>query len=94
MIELTVQKKQIGIYNLGSSGGMSKADFDYTFAEYLQLPTSTMNRIKSSEAAFLKAYRPKNMCMDSSKFEKAFNVKLPRLCNLIKLLAQEYNEID
>jgi dTDP-4-dehydrorhamnose reductase len=73
---------------------MSKADFDYTFAEYLQLPTSTMTRIKSSEAAFLKAYRPKNMCMDSSKFEKAFNVKLPRLCNLIKSLAQEYNEID
>lgn len=93
MIKLTVQKKQIGIYNLGSSNGMSKADFDYTFAECLNLPTNTMTRIKTSQAAFLKAYRPKNMCMDSTKFEEAFNVQLPNLADLIQPLAQEYNEI-
>jgi dTDP-4-dehydrorhamnose reductase len=93
MIRLAVQKKHIGIYNLGSSNGMSKADFDFAFAECLKLPTHTMTPIKTSQATFLKAYRPKNMCMDSTKFEETFNVKLPNLIDLIQPLAQEYNEI-
>ena len=41
----------------------------------------------------LKAYRPKDMRMDSSKFETLSGVKLPNLSDLIKLLAEEYNEI-
>jgi dTDP-4-dehydrorhamnose reductase len=94
MIKLTVQKKQIGTFNLGSRIGMSKAAFGYAFAEFLKLPTNTMTRISSSQATFLKTYRPKNMCMDSSKFEETFNVELPKLTNLIKPLAQEYNEIS
>jgi len=93
MIELVVQKKPVGIYNLGSHGGMTKADFDFAFAECLKLPTNTMTRIEASQATFLKTYRPKDMCMDSSKFENALGVKLPNLTDLIQLLAQEYNEI-
>jgi dTDP-4-dehydrorhamnose reductase len=92
MIELVVQMKPVGIYNLGSHNGMSKADFDFSFAECLKLPTKTMTRIESSQAVFLKAYRPKDMRMDSSKFENALGVKLPRLIDLIQPLAQEYNE--
>jgi dTDP-4-dehydrorhamnose reductase len=94
MIELVVQKKPIGIYNLGSHNGMSKADFDFSFAESLKLPTSTMTRIDTSQATFLKAYRPKDMRMDSSKFENALSVKLPNLSELIQALALEYNEIS
>lgn len=93
MIELVVQKKPGGIYNLGSSNGLSKADFNFAFAESLKLPTNIMTRIDSSEAKFFKACRPKDMRMDSSKFEKALGVKLPNLSDLIQLLAQEYNEI-
>jgi dTDP-4-dehydrorhamnose reductase len=93
MIKLAVQKKRMGIYNLGSNNGMSKADFDFAFAECLKLQTHTMNRIKTSQAIFFKAYRPKNMCMDCTKFEEAFNVKLPNLTDLIQPLAQEYNDI-
>jgi len=93
MIELVVQKKPIGIYNLGSHNGMSKADFDFAFAECLKLPTNNMTRIETSQAAFLKAYRPKDMRMDSSKFESTLGVKLPHLTDLIQQLAQEYNEI-
>jgi dTDP-4-dehydrorhamnose reductase len=93
MIELVVQMKPIGIYNLGSYGGMSKADFDFAFAEQLKLPTSTMTSIEVSKVTFLKAYRPKDMRMDSSKFEKALGVKLPNLTDLIEPLAMEYNEI-
>jgi dTDP-4-dehydrorhamnose reductase len=93
MIELVVQKKLIGIYNLGSRNGMSKADFDFAFAKYLELPTNTMMRINSSQATFLKAYRPKDMRMDSSKFENALGLKLPNLEDLIGPLALEYYEI-
>ena len=72
---------------------MSKADFDFAFAECLKLPTNTMTRIEIGEATFLKAYRPKDMCMDSSKFENVLGVKLPHLTDLIQQLAQEYNGI-
>jgi len=90
MIELAVDLRVGGVYNLGSLNGMSKADFDFAFAEFLKLPTLTMSRIKSSEASFLKAYRPKDMRMDVSKFERTFNVKLPSLIDLIPDIASEY----
>lgn len=93
MIELVAQLKPVGIYNLGSHNGMSKADFDYAFAECLNLPTHTMTRIGASQAAFLKAYRPKDMRMDSSKFENTLGVKLPCLTELIQQVAREYDEI-
>jgi dTDP-4-dehydrorhamnose reductase len=93
MIEIVVQKKPVGIYNLGSHNGMSKADFDFAFAECLKLPTNTMTRIETTQATFLKAYRPKDMRMDSSKFENALGVKLPNLIDLIRQLSPEYNEI-
>jgi dTDP-4-dehydrorhamnose reductase len=93
MIELVVQKKPVGIYNLGSHEGMSKAEFDFAFAELLKLPTDTMSRIKTNQASFLKAYRPKDMRMDSSKFENTLGVKLPNLQDLIQLIAKEYIEI-
>jgi dTDP-4-dehydrorhamnose reductase len=93
MITLVVQKKPIGIYNLGSNNGMSKADFAFAFAKCLKLPTNTMTRIQSSEAKFFRANRPKDMRMDSSKFENVLEIKLPNLTDLIQLLAKEYNEI-
>jgi len=91
-IDMVIDKKPIGIYNLGSRNGMSKADFDFAFAEKLNLPTATMSRITSDEATFLKAYRPKNMCMDCSKFEATMDVKLPDLSELISTIAKDYYE--
>ena len=93
MIQLVVEKKPAGIFNLGSHNGMSKADFDFAFADCLNLPTATMTRIDSIQAAFLKSYRPKDMRMDCSKFEKLHGVKLPNLLDQIKSVAKEYNEI-
>jgi len=92
MIQIVIEKKPVGIFNLGSHNGMSKADFDFAFAECLGLPTGIMTRIDSSEARFIKAYRPKNMRMDCSKFEQMFGVKLPNLRDEIKLVAREYHE--
>jgi dTDP-4-dehydrorhamnose reductase len=92
MIELVIREKPIGVYNLGSSNGMSKADFDFMFAEMLGLPVDIMSRINSSEATFLHAYRPKDMRMDCSKFEKFFGINLPSLADEIKSVA--HNEYE
>jgi dTDP-4-dehydrorhamnose reductase len=93
MINLVIDKKPIGIFNLGSHNGMSKADFDFAFAACLKLPTSTMTRIDSGQAAFLKAYRPKDMRMNCTKFENVMGVKLPNLLDQIENVAKEYDEI-
>jgi len=92
MIELVIRYKPIGVYNLGSSEGMSKADFDFEFAERLGLPVDTMLRINSSDATFLHAYRPKDMRMNCSKFEKRLGIKLPRLSDEIKKSVKDYYE--
>ena len=90
MISLAIDKQPLGIFNIGSRGGMSKADFDYAFAAALGLDVSLMTRINSADAAFLKAYRPKNMCMDCSLFEATMHVRMPDLSDLIPCLADEY----
>ena len=59
MIRLVINKQPLGIFNLGSHNGMSKSDFAFAFAKELDLPTSMMKRINSTEANFLKVYRPK-----------------------------------
>ncbi len=93
MIQLVVEKKPVGIFNLGSHNGMSKADFNFSFADHLKLPTETMARINAQQATFLKACRPKDMRMDSSKFENTLGVKLPQLSDEIIRVAKEYDEV-
>jgi dTDP-4-dehydrorhamnose reductase len=93
MIQLVVEKQPVGAYNLGSHNGMSKADFAFSFAQCLSLPTDTMLRIEAGKASFLKASRPKNMQMDSSKFENALGAKLPILIDEIEQVAKEYANV-
>lgn len=92
MIELVMQRKPIGVLNLGSHGGMSKADFAFAFAEELGLSANAMTRNSTSQVTFLKTYRPKDMRMDCSKFENTLGVKLPLLKDEIKRVAREYYE--
>ena len=90
MIELVVQKKIQGIFNLGSHEGMSKADFSFYFAKVLNLTTSNMSKATVSNNKFLTAYRPKNMIMDLTMFENKFKVKLPKLKDEIVLASKQY----
>jgi dTDP-4-dehydrorhamnose reductase len=93
IIELFIKEKPLGIFNLGSHNGMSKADFDFKLAKFLGLPAENLTRIKSDAATFLKAYRPKNMIMDSSKFENLFRIRLPDLESLIEEIAKDYEDL-
>lgn len=92
MIELSVRNKLLGVFNLGSHDGMSKADFAYAFADELDLSTHAMKRTTTDQVTFLKTYRPKGMRMNSAKFENTLGIKLPQLKDEIKRVAKEYCE--
>jgi dTDP-4-dehydrorhamnose reductase len=92
MIRLVLEKRPIGVYNLGSKNGMSKADLCFYFAECCGFSTDLMVSIESARAKFITTYRPRNMMMDSSKFEKTLGVELPNLMDVIKYIAQDYHE--
>mgnify|MGYP006097087223 CR=1 FL=1 len=84
-IEMIVRNQIPGTYNLGSKNGLSKAELAYFFVDLLDLKAEFMRR-NNSTSIKLRSYRPKDMRMDSSLFEKTFGVKLPTLKNeLIKL---------
>jgi len=90
MINLAVQLKIVGTFNLGSCEGMSKADFSYTFASLLDLLPHNISRTTSDQVSFLKTYRPKDMRMDCKKFENAFSLTLPTLLDEINLAVKDY----
>jgi len=90
VITEVVRKRPVGVFNLGSSGGMSKADFNFAFADEVGLPTKYMSRIEASTAKFLRARRPLDMRMDSSKLEGELGIKLPSLLDEIRKVAKEY----
>lgn len=83
MIGLTARKKIGGVFNLGSTDGMSKADFAKALALANGLKTDGLQRGQSNTAQ-LKARRPKDMRMNSQKFEVAFGVTLPKLIDDIQ----------
>ncbi len=82
IINLSIQKKHIGIFNVGSSNGMSKANFARIVARTNNLDTKLL--IPISSKGFFKTIRPKDMRMNCSKFEKKFKFILPSLSDEIK----------
>jgi dTDP-4-dehydrorhamnose reductase len=89
LIGITLPKRLPGIFNLGAVTGMSKADFAFHLAEILCLPTATMKR-GSIKAASLRARRAEDMRMDSSRFQRAFEVTLPTLQEELQTLGTDY----
>lgn len=89
MIERVLRTPRPGVYNLGASEGMSKADFAFALAAALDLPTAPMSR-GTVAAAKLAAPRPKDMRLDCARFESAFGVRLPTLAQEILSMKQAY----
>jgi dTDP-4-dehydrorhamnose reductase len=79
-----------GVFNLGAYDGMSKADFAFAFAQGLDLSTVCMERTTTDRVDFLTTYRPKDMRMDSTSFETAFDMRLPLLAQELQLTCEEY----
>lgn len=89
-----IDKNIRGLYNVGSHGGRSKAQFILDFAAAMELPIFNYSEGLSTDAA-LAAYRPKDMRMNLQKIEEALGSKMPQLDEEIRLVCKIYkNEIN
>ena len=85
-----IDKKPTGIYNAGSSGSLTKADFIIYFAKCLNLSIENILKMPVEKVLSDGAYRPRNMLMDTRKLENYLNFKLPDIYDEITHCAQEY----
>lgn len=89
LIDIAIQKRIYGIYNLGSKNSISKYDFSILLCKYLNLNTTLIKK-QNYINNFTSAKRPLNMSLNVRKFEKDFKVNLPYVRNEIKLTAKDY----
>ena len=88
MMGRVLERPVRGVFNVGSHGAMSKADFIQETARLHGLSDVAVTRGLSTAACLL-AYRPKDMSMDCARFERAFGVTLPRLQDEIEELKRD-----
>ena len=89
-IERCIIERPLGVFNLGSRDGMSKADFALAFAVATGLHTTNLVRGNASAIDTLIARRPTDMRMQCERFEGRMGLKLPRLIEEILVLAHDY----
>jgi len=89
LIENVIRKKVAGTYNLGSIGGISKAEFGIKLAQGLNLDLSCF-KFGSVSSAKLKADRPLDMIMNCTNFIQDFNLKLPTIDEEVSSLICDY----
>jgi dTDP-4-dehydrorhamnose reductase len=92
MIERVACIRPAGLFNLGAREGMSKAAIAFALADVMALPTKHISRTISADSPALYAYRPKDMRMDCSLFERAMGLQLPTLIDQIHYLRSDYLE--
>ena len=89
VIKLAIEKKNVGIFNIGSKTGLSKFQFVKNITEDLNLHNSKM-KIISVDQFNLKAKRPKDMTLNSEKFEEIFNIKVPSIEKTLESSLKDY----
>ena len=78
------------MYNLGSSDGISKAEFILFFAKELDLQTSLVNVVSSENSNHSNVNRPKSMLMNCNKIEELLDISMPTTLEEIKSVAEPY----
>lgn len=79
-----------GVFNLGSSEGLNKAEFAIKLAMALGLHPEFLQVISIEEFSGLNAKRPKNMIMNSKKFEDVFGLKMQTTSQEIQIVKGDY----
>ncbi|MDZ7641808.1 MAG: SDR family oxidoreductase [Desulfurivibrio sp.] len=87
---LVIDRRQPGIFNVGSREGASKAQFASELAKHLGLDLSqaTIGRLADHKSL---ARRPLDMRMDVTKFEREFGVLSPTMAETIKRVSGDYH---
>lgn len=86
-----LEVRPCGAFNVGTSDGISKADFAFELAGRLGLPTHTMG-VGSVNDLNLRARRPLDMRLNPARFEHAFGMVSPTMSAQISYTAEDYNE--
>ena len=79
----------MGTFNAGSIGGISKAEICLKVAKGLNLDTTGVRLISISNSN-LGAKRPKDMTLNSEKFEEVFNIKVPSIEKTLESCLKDY----
>ena len=86
-IHSMIKNNMIGIYNLGSRDGISKAKFFLAIAKKLNLNTAKAKLISINDAELI-AKRPTDMTINVARLEDELGIKLPTINNSIDYLMQ------
>jgi dTDP-4-dehydrorhamnose reductase len=92
MVMLVVSNRPIGIFNLGSRGGLSKSEFALSFLNLLKLNIDNIDIVSIDDVSFIKTYRPKDMRLNVTKFEHQLAIQLPSLHTEIQEIIGDYSE--
>jgi len=90
VIKMAIDLRPHGIYNVGSTEGVSKAQFGLQLANFLGLSTEGINLRPISEIS-PKGRRPLDMRMSTIKLDKCFGISSPRMDTEIQKAALEYH---
>tara|TARA_Y100000768_G_scaffold388882_1_gene388242 strand:+ start:8802 stop:9674 length:873 start_codon:yes stop_codon:yes gene_type:complete len=91
IINISIKKRYCGLYNLGSRGGLSKANFSLFFLKQLKLNNFDYKIVNFNQN--FAAKRSLDMTMNVSKFEKKFNLELPYCKNEILNEIKNYRQL-
>jgi dTDP-4-dehydrorhamnose reductase len=88
-INLAIETRTPGTFNVGSRDGISKAEFGLHLASLLGLSAKCI-RVGSVDELSLKARRPFDMRMETFQFQDKFGVRTPIISDEINKAANEY----
>lgn len=89
VIGLAIKNPIFGIFNLGSSSSMSKADYAFKLVDQLGLPSNMFTRGSVKNGSNI-VRRPQDMSLNVLKIQKELNIVLPEFDHEININAREY----
>jgi dTDP-4-dehydrorhamnose reductase len=89
-LAISVVEKFETTANIGSWGGTTKFEFGNKLGMSLGLNVSKIRSVTAEECLAYSTYRPKNMVMDNSLWEKTAGMKCPTTDEVIDSLVDEY----
>jgi dTDP-4-dehydrorhamnose reductase len=89
VIDISIKKNVIGVYNCGSVDSCSKYEFALKIADCFGLDETLITPISIDDFNF-KAKRGKNLTLNVKKIQKALDYELPTISNSIEVFYRDY----
>ena len=89
VIAQCIDRRPVGIFNVGCRDSFSKAEFAFALAKALNLSTDQVSVGKSTDAG-LRARRPIDMSLQVSRLENILELQFPSMKAQIEHAAKEY----